>query len=351
MKASRFFSIVLTLIVATLLSGCATLHNPADLAPPKRPTHFVLDQPLLEHRVMGLLNIKHEFGLLPGRYYAERDDGQGTYFRGPAGAMYIHTEGVEFARYLSGGFWMPHDPVGKPHYYTYEGSERKAQPRPDEALPRTSVAEGALAGAAGGALGGAAGGAAAHAVNPGFGNNYGQAALSGAGAGLVAGAIIGGIIAMDAGKINLGLEIADPAMGARLRALTQQASPISQPLAVTSAVAPPPLPVAQALPVERPAPGAVVNGSEPVATMTAVAPQVRVVEATPTPNRTPVKKRIGKHSYNAEQFAATLGCKPGNGAWLIAEPQAGSGRYLVECIDGGSLELSCDAYGCQRANN
>lgn len=342
--------ILFPLIFAAFLAGCGTLHNPADLAVPKRPTHFVLDQRLIEHKVLGLLSIKHEFGLLPGRYYAERDDGQGTYFRGPAGAMYIHTEGVEFAQYQSGGFWMPHDPALKPHYYTYEGSMRQAQPMPDEPLPRISVAEGAVAGAAGGALGGAASGVAAHAVNPKFGNSYGQAALAGAGAGLVAGAIIGAIIAMDAGKINRGFEIADPAMGGRLRTLTQQASPISQAPVVASAVAAPLVPEPMALPAtSQPVEARTVAGVKPAVAAPSVAPPVKLAEAAVA--KAPVKMRIGAHSYNAEQFAATQGCKPSNGAWLVGEPKAGRGHYFVECVQGGSLNLNCDAYDCQRADD
>lgn len=352
-NACRIF---LLLIFSAIFSGCATLHDPADLAIPKRPTHFVLDQPLIEHKVMGLLNIKHEIGFLPGRYHAERDDGQGTYFRGPAGAIYVHTEGVEFAQYHSGGFWMPHDPALKPHFYTYEGSMRTARPMPDEALRRTSVAEGALGGAVGGALGGAAGGVAAHAVNPKFGNSYGQAGMTGAGAGLVAGAIIGAVIAMDSGKINLGYEIADPAMAAYLRTLTQQAVPISQAPVLTSAVAAPPVPEAKALPPAHAS--AVVPANErvpkPEPGASASVPQAKAVEALPeatTSTRAPAKKRIGPHSYNAEQYALAQGCKPAAGAWLISEPQAGSGRYFVECRQGGSLALNCDAYACLRAED
>jgi hypothetical protein len=350
MKA-HLYRILLPLIFSGLLSACAT--NPADLAAPKQPTHFMLDAPLVERQVLGLFKFEHKFGLLPGRYYTEREDAQGTYFRGPSGGVYIFSEDQKVPQYHDGGFWMPRDPEQKLRYYLHEGSRRTGQPLSDTPPPKASVAAGAAAGAVGGALGGAAGGIGAHAINPKVGNSYGQAAATGAGAGLIAGAIIGAIIASESGKISLWLEIKDPNMEARLRTMTHEARPISQMPVVASAVSVPPVPERAVL---APAAPAVVvptadAGTKPAIEPAAIAPPLKVTEAAPSGTKAPAKKRMGPHSYTAEQFAESLGCKRTSGAWLVGDPQGGSGRYVIECGQSASLVVSCNAYACQRVDD
>ncbi|HZX31040.1 MAG TPA: hypothetical protein VFF03_06790 [Rhodocyclaceae bacterium] len=330
---------VIPLAFAALLSACGTLTNPTDLARPAQVRHLQITEPLLEKRTQGLLSMKWEYYLLPGRYVADRQDAQGVYYRGPSSSLFAKLEDQTEGQFHSGGFWMPFDPAQKPRFFAYMGSAQRGRVAPASANRPMTVAEGAAAGAVGGAIGGAAGGVAAHAVNPKFEKSYGQAAGTGAGAGLVAGALIGAIIASEEGKIAFWPETEDERLIARLRDLTAQAVPLNQPFPTT---------VSYAVPVSAPraAPLAVAAPSPAPAAPAQAAPAYQPVQQAEASRKAPARK-MGAWSYRVEQYARSQGCQSNDGAWLIGEHRQGIGRYEIDCGKGAPQVVTCDASACK----
>lgn len=373
-------TLLLPAIVALLLPACATLTNPADLPAPKQPNQFNLDQRLSTRVVKGLLNIRHEYGFLPGRYVAVHEDASGTYYRGPTGAVFMHME-QQPLQYLNGGVWMPHAAGAKPRPYVYVGMAVREPYSVEAAKAPPSPAEGAAAGAAAGAIGGAAGGAAAHGANHNVGSSYGHGAATGAGAGLVAGAIIGAMIAADIGKIQLLDEIEDPLMTANLRDLAWghgmtkpvasaaaprpvalTAPPEARPLTAAAAVAVAPQPpsvektsIAATAP-SQPAPASsgiaaptVPSGQQtaPAESAMPASPAAPATTRAPAPPVPPQVKKSGPWSYEAANFASGQGCAGNKGAWIMGEHRYGSSRYYVECGDGTARVIACDSRACR----
>lgn len=339
-------SLFLLAAAVSLLPACGTLTDPAALPVPKQQRQFELNDRLSETVVRGLLNIRSEYGFLPGRYAAVHEDAHGTYFRGPTGAVFVLMEGRPEGQYSNGGVWMPHDPIQKPRPYIYQDFINHRPYAAAAERPAPTAAEGAAAGAAAGAVGGAAGGAAAHAGNPGFGKSYGQAAATGAGAGLVAGALIGAIIAADIGKIALWPELESERMVTKLRELAQSAGPTSPATGLAAA----PTPAAPALPsstVAKPVLPPVQVGAEVPQRKTVVQSPASAPTASTTAGMAPVTRKTGPWSYEAANYAARQGCKPDKGAWMVGEHRYDFSRYQVDCGDGRVLVIACDSMACR----
>ena len=113
--------LVRLLLPCLLVVGCANLKPPEDLAAPRTITCVNLENPTSYAVERGLLNIVWETTLARGPYISEKDDGIGTYYRGPPGAVSIARPEMadrpaSVATHMSydGGFWVPHDPKVPP---------------------------------------------------------------------------------------------------------------------------------------------------------------------------------------------------------------------------------------------
>lgn len=226
--------LLLPVAAGIMLSGCASapLVKPDDLAAPAQLSCIYFAEPAVGSAKYGLLDIVWEQRLERGPYISEKEDAQGTYFRGPQGAVRFDRPGVSAGDQLShavrdGGIFVPKDPNVAPSLYVYVAVENAVPQAPapgvdcsnvvavrDPVTHKVSVA----AAAAAGGLGGAAGRAAVHNAPV----SYGQAAVGGA----IAGAIVAGFINMDLGKIVPGQEIKDPTLIAKLRELSKQQVPL-----------------------------------------------------------------------------------------------------------------------------
>lgn len=199
------------------VGGCTPAIKPSKLFVPKEITCIDIPQELDAHEVRGLLKVHWTTRVLPGPYVAEREDGNGTYYRAPPGGIQIIADGTEnksanmFTHMAyDGGIWVPSNSSLPPHIYTYFSTGSAAVvPVPEGAScanakfaqdPETKGVS--LAGfAMGGAAAGAVGGAAARATVSHGSMSYGQAAGAGAAGGLLGGVIVAAIINNDVGKI------------------------------------------------------------------------------------------------------------------------------------------------------
>jgi hypothetical protein len=201
---------LLTLVV--LLTGCSSnLIKPEQLEAPKKISCIYLPEPIsYSEKVEKLFaSANWEYRFERGPYIAEKIDSEGTYFRGPPGAIYIgrpemkdEPAGILSHMVRDGGFWIPHDQSKSPKMYNYFSMDDAPIVVPDAdttcssfgylADPNTSKLN-IVHFAAGGALGGVLG----RAMVPNSQLSYGQSAAGG----LIAGALIAAIINMDVGKI------------------------------------------------------------------------------------------------------------------------------------------------------
>lgn len=217
-------------LAAASLGGCASapLQKPEELAAPKQLSCIHLKEAISGSAKYGLVNIVWESRLERGPYISEKEDAEGTYFRGPQGAVRFDRPDQPakdtFSHTVSdGGIFVPKDPNAAPRLYVYTSLQNTAPQVPAPGVDCSSVVAvkdpvtnkvSVAAAAAAGGLGGTAG----RAVAQGAQFSYGQAAVGGA----VAGAIVAAFINMDLGKISPGMEVKDPALQAKLRELGRQ---------------------------------------------------------------------------------------------------------------------------------
>lgn len=205
----------LVLPPALLLAGCASTYKPEELRMPAPITCIYLPTPMSFFESRGLFTPSAETRLERGPYISEREDSEGTYYRGPPGAFSgwpYSLPSADLKNARDGGFWIPHDRAKTPRLYSYFSTSPVPPSVPPENINCSSFAQvkdpvttktDLVAFAAGGAIGGALGGMVGQSMNPHSGMSYGQAAGVGAVAGAVSMVIIGAIINADVGKIIL----------------------------------------------------------------------------------------------------------------------------------------------------
>lgn len=200
------------LIIVFFLVGCSsTLIKPEQLQTPKKITCIFLLEPISYNEKVTKLFASADwvYRFERGPYVSEKVDMEGTYFRGPPGAISISRpemkdkpSGVLTHMIRDGGFFVPHDPTKAPKMYNYFSVSDAAVTVPDVNTtcsgfayykePDTSKLS-VISFAAGGAVGGVLG----RAMVPNSQLSYGQSAAAGA----IAMAIMAAFINADVGKI------------------------------------------------------------------------------------------------------------------------------------------------------
>ncbi|WP_317203647.1 hypothetical protein [Janthinobacterium sp.] len=233
--------------------------KPEELRVPASITCAYIAEPISFSMVGGLFNVTWTFALGRGPYISEREDEQGTYFRGPPGALFSgrpdkadDAPNILTHMTYDGGFFVPHDHKESPRLYQYFSPNPAAVEVPPADVDCASsayVSDPKTSGVsivrfmAEGAVGGAIGGMAARAVAPNSGMGYGRAAGAGALGGAIGMGIVAAIINADIGKIAVYPNPpADAKFAAKLRELADQAvqlKKISPGIAPTAALAVP----------------------------------------------------------------------------------------------------------------
>lgn len=205
------------LLVVALLSGCGTAPvKPESMAVPAKLSCFTLPVPLMASAPKGIFNIVWNTRLERGAYVSAHENANGTYFRGPPGAVHIFRPDMidtppsvlTQIRY-NGGIFVPRD-GSQPSVYTYFSAESipavvppaganctNAEVVRDPAGTGVSVAAYAL----GGGVGGAAGGLVARAGSGSSSYSYGQSAGLGAVGGAIGMGLAAAFVNLDVGKI------------------------------------------------------------------------------------------------------------------------------------------------------
>lgn len=217
------WNLLVALLLSLSLSACGT--NPASLAAPAKVSCIHLKERMSYTATRGIVNYVWLTSLEPGLYISEKVDGEGTYFRGPSGALYVGSESAPgLSKTHDGGFWVPNDPKApiRPYAYLSTASvpvenvpadiecSKAAYIRSPDSKGVSVVAMGAAGG-----LGGIAG----RAMVPNSSLSYGQSAA----AGVIAGGIIALLINAEAGNILLHHVPEDPIFAAQLRELANRA--------------------------------------------------------------------------------------------------------------------------------
>jgi hypothetical protein len=126
MRTQKKGGLALAMAIGAGLCGCATA--PDSLRTPGRVTCIDLPATIASSDTSGIM-YTWDTRIERGTYYAERDDDQGTYFRGPPGAIYRGVRGAEqkppgLVTHLSrdGGLHVPRDPSRSPQPYIYSAA-------------------------------------------------------------------------------------------------------------------------------------------------------------------------------------------------------------------------------------
>jgi hypothetical protein len=106
-----------------LVSGCGT--NPTRLKAPEQLTCVYLNEALEFSAIYGLLDVKWTTRLERGPYWSEKRDKNGTYYRAPAGGLFIAaSKESDFGggtTIYDGGFYVPDNPNKPITTYRYFG--------------------------------------------------------------------------------------------------------------------------------------------------------------------------------------------------------------------------------------
>lgn len=214
-------------ILLVALCGCGT--NPASLSSPTKITCVALPNPLEYTSRHGISNYVLHNKLSPGLYISEKIDGEGTYFRGAAGAVTVWPENATVKTIYDGGFFVPNNPSELPRIYYYITLEPLASApftgKPDcTQLLYVKNPDNKKISLVAASTAGAMGGVAGRAAVPGSRVSYGQAAIGGSiGIGIVA-----AIINSEIGNIQLVPLPESPSFSSALRERVSQNLPLEE---------------------------------------------------------------------------------------------------------------------------
>lgn len=238
-------------LAAVLATGCASSVAPTALQRPQQPTCFELATPVAYLKTQGLLKWVWETRLERGPYVAEREDAQGTYFRGPPGGVsYARPDQLNEKSSLfthityDGGIWVPRDAAGTPRIYTYFTTQAVPPVVPPATatcatvqLTRDAREQGIDAIGYGATVETGVTQALAAQTAGTMKVSTGQAAGAGAAGGVIGGLIVASIINSDVGKIQLQEPEKNAEFNEVLRAAAAKAVPLPAASTSSSAVA------------------------------------------------------------------------------------------------------------------
>lgn len=232
------FAAFLAFGATTIISGCATVIKPTDLATPENSTCVYLPEAISSTGKFGV-GFTWTTKLERGPYVSEYRDEGGTYYRAPQGGYSVIGEKGEgfpgMGRTMDGGIYLPKDASMAPTIYRYSTvGDVPAVVPPGEADCSTAVLIGdpvsakvdVVSFAVGGAIGGAVGGVVGRSVTSKSALSYGQAASTGAAGGLIGGVLIATLINAEVGKIVKAPVIQDAAFLEKLKNLQLKPVPV-----------------------------------------------------------------------------------------------------------------------------
>ena len=112
------------LALSLSISGTPAIANSAELQVPSQVSCLHLPAALSGIETKGLFKVESETRLERGPYISEREDAEGSYFRAPAGGVYLGPPKDKPARGAwqanrDGGIFVPRDPSAPPQLYSY----------------------------------------------------------------------------------------------------------------------------------------------------------------------------------------------------------------------------------------
>lgn len=234
------FAAFLALGVTTIISGCATVIKPTDLAMPESSTCVYLPEAISSTGKFGV-GFTWTSKLERGPYVSEYMDEGGTYYRAPQGGYSVIGEKGEgfpgLGRTMDGGIYLPKDASMAPTIYRYSSvGDVPAVVPPQDADCGTAVLirdpvsakVDVMSFAVEGTVGGAVGGVIGRSVTPKSSLSYGQAASTGAAGGLIGGVLIATLINAEVGKIVRAPVIQDAVFLEKLKDLHLKVVPVRQ---------------------------------------------------------------------------------------------------------------------------
>jgi hypothetical protein len=114
---SAKISLLLTISLQIILTGCASPPETSELVKVKSPRFFTIEKNT--HRTLGKGTI--EQGLLLGPYQSTYENNMGTFFQGPALALYQKDLPNGKVWVYAGGVWIPKSRDLKPRLYFVNG--------------------------------------------------------------------------------------------------------------------------------------------------------------------------------------------------------------------------------------
>jgi len=205
MKKREF---LIALLVPLLFGACAT-NPPAALDLKKPATQDVIE---LSERIsfvkhQGLLKIRWEYGLMPGKYVAESANAQGTFYRGQGRPVWARGGSETATAQINlGGIWIPNNDSDTPRLYVIREAEAHTAQNLDQYA--LSYSQNAIA----------------------TGVPIGSAAIGSA----VGTAIVGAIVAAEEGTIYIFDPSSDTEFDRRLRSAFAARKPMSGVIAPTT---------------------------------------------------------------------------------------------------------------------
>jgi len=221
------------LAASAMLGGCANnapLIAPDQLATPANIPCIQLPEAMTAVDEAGILKLVTETRLERGPYISEKEDAEGTYYRGPQGGISMFQPGNPGAKrfHNDGGFYIPKDPQKMPSIYMYTAMDGVQPEAPAAGVgcadvgyvkdPVTKKISIGLMAATGGA-----GAMAGRAAVKHSSLSYGQAVAGGA----IAGALVAYLANQELGKITQSTVVKDKAVLGKLREMSLQAVPVA----------------------------------------------------------------------------------------------------------------------------
>lgn len=234
---ARMGAIAVATGITVSLTGCATTIKTDDLKRPDTISCIDVPEGVESRTTYGLFNVRWITKLVAGPYISEREDANGTYYRGPYEAISVATEGSDRpATTFDGGIWVPRNGDQPPVLYRYFATKDPASSPPKGGTCADAMAIGATDAVGVNRVTFSASGIAKTAADEGFNAGLsagtagaftgGQVTGAGVAGGAVGGLIVAALIQMDVGKITHAGDLSDDNLTDTLMQLAQGAKPI-----------------------------------------------------------------------------------------------------------------------------